>query len=111
MDGDSWDPSKFNVSRVLQLEPFHSVRLLLQYKYIRKKDFVLFYPEYKIRSGPAQLHNSDLSKVDSKFYKEMLIEMFDYHLRNSTYRRKLDKIFDDSIARKEKFDEVLSFVS
>lgn len=108
MDGDAWDPESFNISRIIEMEPYYGVLFLLDY-------------EFKTDDNPEKEKDSDhyvISLVkEGLFYWEdrnltfdhfttMLREMHQVHLYNSTYRETFEDDISKAVERVKAFSSV-----
>lgn len=108
LNGDSWDSSQFNLSKVFQYEPFYAVLLLLDYEF---KPWSNLDGWNKTHSIPSFIEEGifsfeDPEKLTYKHYKEMLEEIFMTKTQNSTYREKLEANIDEAVERLKTFGEV-----
>lgn len=108
LNGPSWDPSKFNLSKVLQLEPFLGVLNLLDYKFQSWANLDGWNKTHAIPSfikeGIFSWENPD--RLTYKHYKQMLVEMFDLATRNYTNREVFEAKIDKAVDRLKSFEEV-----
>ena len=108
LNGDSWDPSQFNLSKIIEHEPFYGVLSLLDYEF---KPWSNLDGWNRTPAIPSFIKEGVFSWEDDKrltfkHYKEMLIEMFNLQTHNSTYRQKLEANIDKAIDRLKTFGEV-----
>lgn len=107
LDGDSWNPANFNVSRVLEMEPYYGILFLLDY-------------EFKNWDNPDRENGDNyvISLVkEGLFYWEdrnltfdhfttMLREMHQVHLYNTTYRQTFEDDISKAVERVKAFSSV-----
>lgn len=93
LNGDSWDPSEFNVSKILQLEPYHGVLLLPNYEYGKSQDVI------------ERDNRTHRPIFKFSHYKEMLMEMFNVQAINSTYRDQFIATIDKAVQMLENYSE------
>lgn len=108
LSGDAWDPSKFNVSKVLQLEPYLGVLTLLDYEF---KSWSNLEGWNKTHAIPSFIKEGlfsweDPERLTYKHYKQMLVEMFDLQSQNSAFREAFEEKIDKAVARLEEFEKV-----
>lgn len=110
LDGDSWNPDNFNISKVLELEPYYGALFLLDY-------------EFKTWDNPESQSDDDtrvvsLVKEGLWSWEEgpetfdhfglMLSEMHQLHLLNGTYRQTFEDDIEKAVKNLEAFSAVKS---
>lgn len=109
LSGADWDPEKFNISRILQSEPYFGTLILLDF------EFKSYYaPDgYKqnniaslIKEGTFSWFESE--KKTNKHFTQMLEETHELHLLNSKEREKVDAKIKAAIDHLQVFREVIT---
>lgn len=108
LNGDSWDPSQFNLSKIVQHEPYYGVLYLLDYEF---KPWSNLEAWNKTHSIPALIKEGifyieDPERLTYSHYKEMLVEMFELQKHNSSYKEKYETKIDTAVDNLKKFGEV-----
>lgn len=109
LNGDSWDPTKFNLSKVLETEPYYGVLNLLDYEFTLK-----YAPDgwNKSHSIPSIVKEGIFSwesedRIRFTQYKQMLSEMFELETVSISKREKLEMEIDKAVERLKSFSEVI----
>lgn len=108
LDGDAWDPSKFNVSRIIEEEPFFGLSLLLDYDFNTgfPPDGWEKYDRIPVLEKKGILSIDHNEKSSYKQYSEMLSEMDRLKLQNTKTRETVEKEIEKAVERLKAFDEV-----
>lgn len=105
LNGDSWDPLKYNVSEVIQQEPFAFLELLgykievLDRAALDKTQILTFFFD-------RPYFENDEFEVPYLSYKEMLQEFYEFHKLGSNSRKPLESNVDKAIDHVKALDEV-----
>lgn len=108
LNGASWDPSKFNISRIIEAEPYYGVLILLDYDLqtdftpdgYNKTERILAL----IKEGIDSTDEGEMGTV--RHFKEMLVDMEDLHEGNSTYRDDIEAKIDVAVGNLQKYRDV-----
>lgn len=124
LNGDSWDPSSFNLTRIIQLAPSNGVLFLLGYdlqsiyrndvdkNFERLNSTSLHYIFKGLSWNRNEVNKFNLvQRRDPERriytqYKDMMFEMIEFYKRNSTYRNTLEAKIDKAIEGLKVLDEV-----
>lgn len=99
LDGNSWDPSKFNVSNIIQQESHYGSFILLSREISQKIDF----------ANSTILHFTWILRVRylvDPGFKDMLRELFDFYKLDFAQRAAMDENIDKAIKHFQAFKEV-----
>lgn len=103
LNRESWDSSKFNLSRIFDVEPALSIHILLRYQFYVDYGKKYFTPtSFEFNGG---YDNSSNLRYDH--YKEVLMDIFNVPLLNSTFRNDFEAHIDKSLEGLEKMDKVV----
>ena len=113
LNGDSWDPSKYDVAKVIEQESYYGLLSFFGYEIKNYNEtFTFTYKGLFIRnffSLNISVYYSDYSDPDTIIYSQykfMLNEMFQTYRLGTNERDLLDSKFDRSVERVKVFDNV-----
>lgn len=104
LNGDSWDPEKFNLSRIIELEPRLGTKFLLDF------DFQGMSPDG--RHDLPSLVKEGIYFIDSKekstykHFNEMMAEMEQLELQGGSFREAAEIKINKAVERLQAFDKV-----
>lgn len=110
LNGESWDATKFNISKVLQQEPYYGVLTLLDNEFKSWSNPDGWNKSHGIPSLVKEgiYYYEDPERLNYDHYKEMLIEMNELHLANQTFREEQEKEILKAVDRLAAFEKVIT---
>lgn len=104
LNGDSWDPTKFNISRIIELEPRFGILILLDF------DFMGMSPDGRhdlpslVKEG---IYSTDSKEKETyKHFNEMMAEMEQLELQSASFRDNAELKINKAVERLRAFDKV-----
>ena len=116
LNGDSWDPSKYDIASVIEQESYYGLLSFFGYEIKKKFGFLtvefngLLMRNFDNMNGLKDYYDySDPETIIYSQYKFMLNEMFHTYKLGTKERDLLGSKFDKSIERVKVFDNVKNF--
>lgn len=108
LNGDSWDPNNFNISKVLQQEPYYGVLTLLDNEFKSWSNPEGWNKSHSIPSLVKEgiYYYEDPANLNYDHYKDMLIEMNELHLENQAVREEKEAEIVKAVDRLAAFEKV-----
>lgn len=103
LNGDSWDPTKFNISRIIEIEPYYGVLLLLDFEF-KIWDYERDRVPSLVKEGVYYWNEKE--KTNYEHFNVMLKEMHEVHLRNTSHRQFLEDEISKAVDRVKDFNLV-----
>lgn len=110
LNGESWDPTKFNLSRILEAEPYYGVLHLLDYEFQTWHQPEGWNKSHAIPSLVKEgvwSWEDDERRLNFNHFNQMLKEMYDFESQNSDRRDKLEVEINSAVERLKSFGEVI----
>lgn len=108
LNGDAWDVSQFNISKIIYHEPFLGVSYLLDFEFKSSSNLIgseSLRPSF-VKKGIFS--SEDPSRNSYTHYKEMLVEMFGLASLTLGEREKIEANINKAIDNLRKYNEVIS---
>jgi hypothetical protein len=105
LSGDAWDPANFNISKIIEIEPYYGVLLLLDFDF-KSWDFSQDRVPSLVKEGIFYWNEKE--KTNYEHFNVMLREMNEVHLLNSSYREALENEISKAVDRVKDFSLVRS---
>ena len=99
LNGDSWDPTKFDVAKIIQQEPYEGLLRMVGFQL--KPTYQRSVHNFLTFEGPGKL-----DELTYPNYKEMLKEMFQFNILTSSNKTPLELNIDKAIENVKVFDQV-----
>lgn len=104
LNGDSWDPEKFNLSRIIELEPRFGTLFLLDFGFQGTSPDGRHDLPSLVKEG---IYFSDSrEKSTYKHYNEMMVEMEQLELQGASFREAAEIKISKAVERLQAFDKV-----
>lgn len=104
LNGDSWDPEKFNLSRIIELEPAFGVLFLLDYGFQGMSPDGRHDLPSLVKQGIYFFDSKEKSTY--KHYHEMMAEMEQLELQGTSFREAAEININKAVERLQAFDKV-----
>lgn len=104
LNGDSWDPEKFNLSRIIELEPRFGTLFLLDFGFQGTSPDGRHDLPSLVKEG---IYFSDSrEKSTYKHYNEMMVEMEQLELQGASFREAAEIKISKAVERLQAFNKV-----